>query len=96
MRMDMVKTRYDTFDELYEYCYRVAGTVGLMTMPVMGVDPSYKGPVEAVYRAALALGTANQVRACNERNSAATICLWLLACAIVCARDPAEGSLRLR
>lgn len=42
MRMDLVKQRYDTFDELYEYCYRVAGTVGLMTTPIMGIDPSYK------------------------------------------------------
>lgn len=61
MRMDLVKSRYETFDELYEYCYRVAGTVGLMTTPVMGIDPSYKGPLEQVYRAALALGTANQL-----------------------------------
>ena len=42
MRMDLVKPRYDTYDELYEYCYRVAGSVGLMTMPIMGIDPSYK------------------------------------------------------
>ena len=42
MRSDIVKTRYRTYDELYEYCYRVAGTVALMTMPVMGMDPSYK------------------------------------------------------
>ena len=42
MRMDLVKPRYETFDELYEYCYKVAGTVGLMTTPVMGVDPTYK------------------------------------------------------
>lgn len=42
MRMDLYKPRYQTFDELYEYCYRVAGTVGLMTMPVMGIDPNYK------------------------------------------------------
>lgn len=41
MRMDLVKPRYETFDELYEYCYKVAGTVGLMTTPVMGVEPSY-------------------------------------------------------
>jgi len=61
MRMDLTKTRYETFDELYEYCYRVAGTVGLMTMPVMGIDPTYKGPMDKVYRAALALGTANQL-----------------------------------
>lgn len=42
MRSDLVKTRYQTYDELYEYCYRVAGTVALMVMPVMGVDPKYK------------------------------------------------------
>ena len=42
MRMDLVKPRYETFDELYEYCYKVAGTVGLMTTPVMGVDPTYQ------------------------------------------------------
>jgi phytoene synthase len=41
MRMDLVKPRYQTYDELYEYCYKVAGTVGLMTTPVMGVDPAY-------------------------------------------------------
>lgn len=61
MRMDLVKRRYATFEELYEYCYRVAGTVALMTTPVMGIDPSYNGPLEPVYRAALALGTANQL-----------------------------------
>ncbi|PNH00707.1 Phytoene synthase, chloroplastic [Tetrabaena socialis] len=61
MRMDLVKSRYETFDELYEYCYRVAGTVALMTTPIMGIEPTYKGPLEPVYRAALALGTANQL-----------------------------------
>ncbi|KAG1674718.1 hypothetical protein FOA52_013553 [Chlamydomonas sp. UWO 241] len=61
MRMDLFKSRYETFEELYEYCYRVAGTVGLMSMPVMGIDSSYKGPMDVVYKAALALGTANQL-----------------------------------
>lgn len=61
MRLDLTKSRYETFDELYEYCYRVAGTVALMSNPVMGIDPNYKGPMEKVYRAALALGTANQL-----------------------------------
>ena len=46
MRMDLVKPRYETFDELYEYCYKVAGTVGLMTTPVMGIDPTYKARPE--------------------------------------------------
>lgn len=61
MRMDLYKSRYETYDELYEYCYRVAGTVALMSTPVMGIDPGYSGPLEPVYRAALALGTANQL-----------------------------------
>jgi phytoene synthase len=42
MRMDLVKSRYHSYDELYEYCYKVAGTVALMSVPVMGVDPKYK------------------------------------------------------
>lgn len=61
MRMDLVKSRYQSYDELYDYCYRVAGTVALMSCPVMGVDSGYNGPLEPVYRAALALGTANQL-----------------------------------
>lgn len=28
--------RYETWEELHLYCYRVAGTVGLMSMPVFG------------------------------------------------------------
>jgi len=61
MRMDLVKWRYTTFDELYEYCYRVAGTVALMSVPIMGISAEYTGPVEPVYRAALGLGMANQL-----------------------------------
>lgn len=30
------KNRYQTFAELELYCYRVAGTVGLMTLPILG------------------------------------------------------------
>ncbi len=33
--------RYDTWDELHLYCYRVAGTVGLMSMPVFGCAPGF-------------------------------------------------------
>jgi len=61
MRMDLVKTRYETFDELYEYCYRVAGTVGLMSVPVMGIQPGREADTEEIYRAALGLGLANQL-----------------------------------
>ena len=34
--------RYESYEELYDYCYRVAGTVALMSVPVMGVDKAYK------------------------------------------------------
>jgi phytoene synthase len=63
MRMDLYKTRYQTFDELYEYCYRVAGTVGLMTMPVMGIDPAYKvrGPCMCLACCVLAMGLAKVI-----------------------------------
>jgi phytoene synthase len=40
-RMDLTWTRYPTFEDLKLYCYRVAGTVGLMTQGVMGVDQAY-------------------------------------------------------
>ncbi len=67
-RMDLYRSRYETFDDLKLYCYRVAGTVGLMTSPVLGFDDSYgeapwdrllgvNNPVEE----AIALGIANQL-----------------------------------
>ncbi len=64
-RMDLQLKRYATFDELKLYCYRVAGTVGLMTQVVMGVDPAYtSAPWSASpdpSEAAIALGIANQL-----------------------------------
>jgi phytoene synthase len=33
--------RYELFDELHLYCYRVAGTVGLMSLPVFGCAEGY-------------------------------------------------------
>lgn len=38
MIMDVEQDRFETFDDLYLYCYRVAGTVGLMTLPIMGTS----------------------------------------------------------
>ncbi|XP_057724830.1 phytoene synthase 2, chloroplastic-like [Arachis stenosperma] len=61
MRMDLKKSRYNNFDELYLYCYYVAGTVGLMSVPVMGIAPDSKSSTETIYNAALALGIANQL-----------------------------------
>lgn len=38
MIMDVEQDRFEMFDDLYLYCYRVAGTVGLMTLPIMGIS----------------------------------------------------------
>ncbi|HEX2658643.1 MAG TPA: phytoene/squalene synthase family protein [Polyangia bacterium] len=37
MAMDLGPVRYQTFEQLVPYCYRVAGTVGLMMAHLMGV-----------------------------------------------------------
>ena len=64
-RMDLTWTRYPTFDDLRLYCYRVAGTVGLMTEGVMGIDQAYTtapwSHVPNTSDAAVALGIANQL-----------------------------------
>jgi phytoene synthase len=39
-RMDLVVNRYQTWEELREYCYRVAGVVGLIMCPIFGLDES--------------------------------------------------------
>jgi len=59
MVMDLDQNRFETFDELYLYCYRVAGTVGLMTMPIMGTAPT--SSYEQALEPALALGVALQL-----------------------------------
>jgi 15-cis-phytoene synthase len=66
-RMDLYRSRYSTFDELNLYCYRVAGTVGLMSAAVMGVDSTHgTAPWDKQDRRnpqseAIALGIANQL-----------------------------------
>ena len=38
MENDFHKNRYQTFEELYSYCYRVASTVGLVCIEIYGYD----------------------------------------------------------
>jgi phytoene synthase len=66
-RMDLRRSRYDTFEELELYCYRVAGTVGLMSTTIMGVDAQLESapwrhhtPLDPTPQA-IALGIANQL-----------------------------------
>jgi phytoene synthase len=52
---DLLQTRYQTFDELAEYSYGVASTVGLMSMHIVG----FSGPEAIPY--AVKLGVALQI-----------------------------------
>ena len=36
--MDQTITRYENFNALYEYCYRVASCVGLVVLPIFGYE----------------------------------------------------------
>lgn len=65
-RMDLYRSRYETFEELKLYCYRVAGTVGLMTSPVLGVHNTHRNapwdnPLENPMEEAISLGIAKQL-----------------------------------
>jgi phytoene synthase len=55
VEMDLTKSRYATLAELQQYCYRVAGVVGLMCIEIFG----YRHPATRTY--AERLGTAFQL-----------------------------------
>jgi len=55
VEMDLIHNRYPTFHDLYEYCYRVAGVVGLMCIEIFG----YRNPKAKDY--AVNLGVALQL-----------------------------------
>ncbi len=53
--MDLLRNRYETFEELYQYCYRVAGITGLMCIEIF----TYRMPSAKEY--AISLGLALQL-----------------------------------
>ncbi len=53
--MDTVVSRFDTFEHLREYCYKVASVVGLMTSEIFGYSDS------SALRSAVDLGIAMQL-----------------------------------
>lgn len=55
VEMDLTKTRYETFEDLREYCYCVASVVGLMMTRIFGLTS------ETALRNAIDLGTAMQL-----------------------------------
>ena len=67
-RMDLNCNRYQTFEDLKLYCYRVAGTVGLMSNAVLGIGKSQSlvpwektKPLYIPKEEAIALGIAMQL-----------------------------------
>ena len=55
VEMDLVKTRYENFEELRRYCFSVASAVGLISIEVFGYDD------EAAKEYAIDLGIAMQL-----------------------------------
>jgi phytoene synthase len=64
MAADLECVRYQTFDELAEYCYRVASTVGLMSMHIIGYSGSEAIPF--AIRLGVALQMTNILRDVGE------------------------------
>lgn len=60
MEMDLVKMRYATFEELREYCYRAASTVGLMCTEIFGYK--HEGAKEYAVNLGIALQLTNILR----------------------------------
>lgn len=60
MKNDLQKDRYNTFDELRNYCYSVASTVGLMTIPIFGYKE--KSTVNYAIDLGIALQLTNIIR----------------------------------
>lgn len=64
VRMDTLKFRYNTFEELIEYCYYVASTVGLMSMHVIGF--TNKKAIRYAIQMGVALQLTNIIRDIGE------------------------------
>jgi phytoene synthase len=60
VEMDLVKNRYETFEELKEYCYLVASTVGLMSAQIFG--PRNEQTKEYAINLGIALQLTNIIR----------------------------------
>ena len=77
VRMDLSISRYQTFDDLRLYCYRVASTVGLMMMHVIGFDGApHLQAIDlgiAMCHALLALGNTPALFSLEEDGLKATI-----------------------
>jgi phytoene synthase len=59
--MDLCVNRYETFDDLCCYCYRVASTVGLVCMNIIGLQQPDDAAAEQAKKSAITLGVALQL-----------------------------------
>ena len=67
MEDDFHRNRYETFEELYSYCYRVASTVGLVCIEIYGYDdPKAREYAESW---GIFMQLTNVLRANAERNN---------------------------
>lgn len=62
--MDLQVSRYQTFDELYVYCYKVASVVGLMTSEIFGY--SSKDALDYAVKLGIAMQLTNILRDIGE------------------------------
>ena len=58
MEQDLTQTRYDTFEELEQYCYRAASVIGLICICIFGYDRAQN---ELAIDSAVAMGKALQI-----------------------------------
>ena len=65
-QMDLTKTRYETWDELHQYCYRVASIVGFVCIHVWGFEESNGKAMEYAEACGLAFQLTNILRDVKE------------------------------
>lgn len=67
LEMDLTCHRYETLDELEQYCYRVASAAGLLVMPVVGYEEAFMDKVKPfVVKMGIALQMTNVLRDVGE------------------------------
>lgn len=64
--MDLTKNRYETFEELHQYCYRVASVVGFVCLHVWGFDESGGQALQYAEDCGLAFQLTNILRDVRE------------------------------
>lgn len=64
--MDLTKNRYATWEELYQYCYRVAAVVGFVCLHIWGFDPAEGRALQYAEACGLAFQLTNILRDVKE------------------------------